>query len=70
MRLKRPVKKKYSARSFKKLTQPLAGIIPLIPEMTSRGNRPLKMTFEDQLNALTFFHLEEHTASRPDLRGR
>ena len=64
MRLKRPVKKKYSARSFKKLTQPLAGIIPLIPEMTSRGNRPLKMTFEDQLNALIFFHLEEHTSAR------
>lgn len=24
--------------------------------MESRGNRPLKMNFEDQLNALIFFH--------------
>ncbi|MCI5165007.1 MAG: hypothetical protein D3903_02690 [Candidatus Electrothrix sp. GM3_4] len=32
--------------------------------MESRGNRPLKMTFEDQLNALIFFHLEEHTSVR------
>jgi len=64
MRLKHSVKKKYSARSFKKITKPLAAISSLIPEMTSRGNKPLKMTFEDQLNALIFFHLEEHTSAR------
>ena len=64
MRLTLPVKKSYSARSFKKLTKPLTAISPLIPEMISRGNRPLKMTFEDQLNALIFFHLEEHTSAR------
>jgi len=64
MRLTFPVKKSYSAHSFKKLTKPLTAISPLIPEMVSRGNRPLKMTFEDQLNALIFFHLEEHTSAR------
>ncbi len=64
MRLKLPLKKKYFAHSFKKLTKPLTAILSLIPEMASRGNRPLKMTFEDQLNALIFFHLEEHTSAR------
>ena len=33
-----------------------------ITALTSRGNRPLKMTFEDQLNALILFHLEDHTS--------
>lgn len=59
-----PPKKRYSTRSFKKLTKPLDSILPLIPQMGSRGNRPLKMTFEDQLNALIFFHLEEHISAR------
>jgi len=52
------------AHSFKQLTKPLNSILPFIPRLESRGNRPLKMTFEDQLNALIFFHLEEHTSAR------
>ena len=32
--------------------------------LESRGNRPLKMTFEDQLKTLIFFHLEEHNSGR------
>ena len=35
-----------------------------MPPLESRGDRPLKMTFEDQLKALIFFHLEEHTSAR------
>ena len=34
-----------------------------MPPLESRGDRPLKMTFEDQLKALIFFHLEEHTSA-------
>ena len=34
------------------------------PALESRGDRPLKMTFEDQLKALIFFHLEEHVSGR------
>jgi hypothetical protein len=33
------------------------------PILESRGNRPLKMTFEDQLHALIFFHLQEHESA-------
>jgi Transposase DDE domain len=39
-------------------------ILAQCPQLDSRGNRPLKMNFEDQLNALIFFHLEEHTSAR------
>lgn len=56
-------KRKYYVPSFKQLTKPLTGILPNIPMLESRGNRPLKMSFEDQLNALIFFHLEEHVSA-------
>ncbi len=57
-------KKIYAARSFKQLCQPLASILPNAPLLESRCNRPLQMEFEHQLNALIFFHLEEHTSGR------
>lgn len=56
-------KKSYFVPSFKQLSKPLTCILPNIPILESRGNRPLKMTFEDQLNALIFFHLEEHVSA-------
>jgi len=34
------------------------------PILESRGDRPLQMTFEDELKALIFFHLEEHNSGR------
>jgi hypothetical protein len=50
--------------SFDKLYLPIDkakfGMTPL----ASRGNRPLKMTFDDQLKALIFFHLEEYTSAQ------
>ena len=55
---------KYSALSFTQLGQPLTKILGKTPQLESRCNRPLQMTFEDQLNALIFFHLEEHTSGR------
>lgn len=35
-----------------------------IPALESKGDRPLKMSFDDQLKALIFYHLEEHTSAR------
>ena len=58
------LKKRFFAPSFRELIQPLSRILPRTPRLESRGNRPLQMTFEDQLNALIFFHLEEHTSAR------
>jgi hypothetical protein len=50
--------------SFQKLIAPLKRILKGIVPLVSRGNRKLRMTFEDQLNALIYFHLEDHTSGR------
>jgi IS4 transposase len=55
-------KKWYSSFSFQKLLHPLHNILERGPLLESRCNRPLQMEFNDQLNALIFFHLEEHTS--------
>ena len=52
--------KKTKSKTFEKLWKPIKNILPKIPTLVSRGDRPLQMTFEDQLKALVFFHLEEH----------
>jgi hypothetical protein len=55
---------KANAPSFNQLFVPIdkakIGVTPL----EARGHRPLKMTFDDQLKALVFFHLEEHTSAQ------
>ena len=43
---------------------PVRKNIPDITSLTSGCNRPLKMTFEDQVNILIYFHLEEHHSGR------
>jgi len=53
-----------SAASFHRLLQPLAQPLYSAPPLQARGNRPLQMSFEDQLKILIFFHLEEHTSGR------
>lgn len=57
-------RKTYSVPSFNKLCRPLVDILKRCPLLVSRGNKPLQMEFEHQLNALIFFHLEEHTSGR------
>ncbi len=50
--------------SFTHLTKPVRYVLSKISPLAARGNRPLQMEFEDQLNALIYFHLEEHTSGR------
>jgi len=57
-------KKKIESLTFYRFIAPLLKILPYAPELLSRGDRPLKMTFEDQLKALVFFHLQEHKSGR------
>jgi len=59
-----PDQKKLRLNSFFQFIQPLGDLIPEIPVLKSRGDRPLIMTFEDQLQMLIFFHLEEHVSAR------
>lgn len=57
-------KKKIQSRTFDKFISPLLKLLPFAPELLSRGDRPLKMSFEDQLKALVYFHLQEHKSAR------
>lgn len=57
-----PYQKKFPSPSFYNLYQPIIKLLTHTPALESRGDRPLKMTFEDQLKALIFFHLEEHVS--------
>lgn len=58
------LKKQLQSINFDKFMFPLVELHPMAPELKSRGDRPLKMTFEDQLNALVYFHLQEHKSAR------
>jgi hypothetical protein len=49
---------------YDRLFEPLTGALKTVPELTSKGNRPLKMNFEDHLKALVLLHLQEHTSAR------
>ena len=56
--------KKLDRTSYDKFYLPLNKAQFGMPPLVSRGNRPLKMTFDDQLKSLIFFHLEEHTSAQ------
>lgn len=59
-----PQNRKKKTPSFYQLTKPIKKILKKIIPLVARGNRDLQMTFEDQLNALIYFHLEEHASGR------
>ena len=54
--------KKANTLSFNQLFVPIDRAIIAMPPLEARVHRHLKMTFEDQLKALIFFHLEEYTS--------
>ena len=56
--------KKANVPSFSHLYVPVHKAKIGMPPLEARGDRPLKMTFDDQLKALIFFHLEEHASAR------
>lgn len=55
---------KQRAPSFTQLMKPSEDAIASAPQLESRGNRPLQMSFEQQFRALIYFHLEEHLSGR------
>jgi hypothetical protein len=57
-------RKKLRSLSFQKYYHPAQRVLPFAPELRSKGYRPLNMEFEDQLKALIYYHLEEHTSGR------
>ncbi len=65
----KPYQKKLLSLSFSSFYQPVGDVAPEIPVLESRGDRPLKMTFDDQLKMLVFYHLEEHVSARHMLQA-
>jgi len=59
-----PWERRPSSVSFFELIQPSLDAMKDMPELQAKGNRKLQMTFEDQLRALVFFHLEEHASAQ------
>ena len=49
---------------YEKFVLPVRQILFRMPASDSRGNRLLKMTSEDHLDAPIFFHLHEHDSAR------
>jgi hypothetical protein len=64
MRRFKRLKQKHKERAFRKLLSPAREQFSTISPLESRGDRPLQMTFEEQLNALVYFHLEEFASGR------
>ena len=54
----------YTAPTFDELLEPTKNVLATAHPLVARGNRPLQMNFEQQLRALIYFHLEEHTSGR------
>lgn len=42
--------------------EPVSRILSHTPPLEAKGDRPLQMTFEHQLKALIFYHLEEYSS--------
>lgn len=49
---------------FGQFMQPIVNTMENIHELTSRGHRPLKMDFEEQLRILIYYHLQEHSSAQ------
>lgn len=43
--------------------KPMFGTFHDMPPLEPKGNRPLQMSFEEHLQALVYFHLQEHTSA-------
>lgn len=55
---------KHQFFSFIQFYQPLKKWLATAPHLQAGGNKPITMDFEQQLKALLYFHLEEHTSGR------
>jgi hypothetical protein len=62
MRPFKRLKQRRKSRAYKLLLAPIFERFKSENKLESRGYRPLQMTFDDQLNALIFYHLEEFSS--------
>jgi len=57
-----PKDRKHNPPSFSQLSRPIRNIFSSMPPLEARGNKKLELNFEQQLNALILFHLDEHVS--------
>lgn len=62
MRPFRRLKQHRKSRAFKLILAPVFERFKSSNELESRGYRPLQMSFDDQLKALIFYHLQEYSS--------
>ena len=65
----RRLKQRRKQRAFKMLLAPIVKRFKTENILESRGDRPLQMSFDDQLKALVYFHLEEYSSGRELLQA-
>lgn len=54
----------FRSETYNIFMNPLREILPEVPLLSSRGEKPLSITSEHQLNALIWYHLKEHESLR------
>lgn len=54
--------KRQAPPSFFQLSRPVKILLPGTPPLEARGNKKLELDFEQQLNSLILFHLDEHVS--------
>lgn len=69
MRPFKRLKTRLKTGAFNRMLAPILKRFKLETILESRGDRPLQLTFEDQLKALIFFHLEEYSSGRELLQA-
>lgn len=52
------------APTFFKVTKPIQQLLPNAPIMVPNSNKPIEVSFADQLNSLIYYHLENHDSGR------
>lgn len=62
MRSFKRLKQRREYRAFKLILAPIFEKFKSTKELESRGNRPLQMSFDDQLKALIYYHLQEYSS--------
>jgi hypothetical protein len=64
MRFFRRLRKLRNRRAFQRLLEPINRYWKPDAPLTSKGYRPLQLSFDDQLKALIYFHLEDFSSGR------
>lgn len=69
MRPFRQLKHRQKHRAFPLLLSPVSAKFALKKMLSSRGDRPLQLSFEDQFKALIYYHLQEFSSGRELLQA-